>query len=219
MSSVKSPHICIAILDDHQIVIDGLKLLLNDHEGIEIVVEANTATDILSQINNKHIDILLTDITMPSSAMDGYELSMKIRREFPDMKILALSMNESGAIISKMIDDAVVNGYISKAGGKDELIHAIETIAKGEYFFSDSVMQQYEAYKKIMEGIEVFHLTARELQIISCIMKHYSNKQIANELFISERTVETHRKNIYRKTNTKGEASLIQFIMLHNLFP
>jgi DNA-binding NarL/FixJ family response regulator len=135
MSSVKSPHIFIAILDDHQIVIDGLKLLLNDHEGIEIVAEANTASEILSQINNKHIDILLTDITMPSSAMDGYELSMKIRREFPDMKILALSMNESGAIISKMIDDAAVNGYISKAGGKDELIHAIEAIAKGEYFF------------------------------------------------------------------------------------
>ena len=81
------------------------------------------------------------------------------------------------------------------------------------------MLEQYEVFKKIRNQNSDLNLTTRELQIIECIIKYYSNKQIAEELFISERTVETHRKNIYRKTNTKGEASLIQFVKAHKLIP
>jgi DNA-binding NarL/FixJ family response regulator len=130
----------------------------------------------------------------------------------PGIKILALSMNEDGATIATMIEEANIDGYIPKAAGQKELLTAIEKISAGEKYFSKTVLEQYEIFKKIRHDNEYLNLTSRELQIIKCILKHYRNKEIADELFISERTVETHRKNIYRKTNTKSEASLIQFV-------
>ncbi|MEO7983409.1 MAG: response regulator transcription factor [Bacteroidota bacterium] len=206
----------LAILDDHQIVIDGLKLLLKDNKEFLIVAEANSAEEMLVQLAEKKVDVLLTDITMPAG-MSGYDLSLRIRKELPEVKILALSMSEEGAMINKMIDEAKVDGYIPKSSGQKELLTAIETIAGGGQYFSQAILKQYEVFQKIKGDNKLLHLTSRELEIIGCITRHYSNKQIAAELFISERTVETHRKNIYRKTNTKGEASLIQFIKEHNL--
>jgi two-component system, NarL family, nitrate/nitrite response regulator NarL len=206
----------LAILDDHQIVIDGLKLLLKDYKGFLVVAEANSAEQILIQLTAKKVDVLLTDITMPTG-MSGYDLSLKIRKELPHIKILALSMSEDGAMINKMIDEAKVDGYIPKSAGQKELLTAIETIAAGGKYFSPVILKQYEVFQKIKGDNKLLHLTSRELEVIGCISRYYSNKQIANELFISERTVETHRKNIYRKTNTKGEASLIEFIKEHNI--
>lgn len=209
-------HIRLAILDDHQIVIDGLKLLLQNNPSFTIIAESNSAEEMLQLLHYNAPDILLTDITMPHG-MSGFELSVTVKKEMPHIKILALSMNEDGAIITKMIEQANIDGYIPKATGQKELLTAIEKIVAGEKYFAADVLQQYELYKSIRNENDELNLTARELQIIECILKHYSNKQIADELFISERTVETHRKNIYRKTNTKGEASLIQFVKEHKL--
>ena len=206
----------LAILDDHQIVIDGLKLLLQDHSKFEIIVEANSAEEMLQLLRLKKVDVLLTDITLPHG-ISGYDLSLLLKKEMPQLKILALSMSEEGGMITKMIEQAQVDGYIPKASGQKELLTAIEKIAAGEKYFAADVLQQYELYKTIRSENKVMNLTARELQIIECIIKHYSNKQIADELFISERTVETHRKNIYRKTETQGEASLIRFVTEHKI--
>ena len=206
----------LAILDDHQIVIDGLKLLLKDKEHFSIDIEANSAEDMYAKLAEKKIDILLTDITM-STGINGFELSVKVKKQFPYIKIIALSMSEEGGMICRMIDEAGVDGFIPKAAGQNELLNAMDAVINGKTYFSTSILKQYEAFKKIKTENEVLHLTARELQIIECIIKYYSNKQIANELFISERTVETHRKNIYRKTNTRGEASLILFVKEHKL--
>ena len=170
----------------------------------------------LAQLAEKKIDILLTDITMPGG-MNGFDLSLKVKEQFPQIKIIALSMSEEGGMISRMIDEARVDGFIPKASGQQELLNAIDAVIKGGSYFSPSIMKQYDAFKQLKSENKILHLTPRELQIIECILKHYSNKQIADELFISERTVETHRKNIYRKTNTKGEASLIQFVKDHKL--
>ncbi len=206
----------LAILDDHQIVIDGLKLLLQDHSKFEIITEANSAEEMLLLLRQKKVDVLLTDIKMPNG-MNGYELSVLLKEEMPQLKILALSMSEEGGLITKMIEHAGVDGYIPKASGQKELLTAIEKIAAGEKYFAADVLRQYELYKTIRSENKVMNLTIRELEIIKCIIKHYSNKQIADELFISERTVETHRKNIYRKTETKGEASLILFVTEHKI--
>ena len=128
-------------------------------------------------------------------------------------------MSEEGGLITKMIEEAKIDGYIPKASGKQELINAITSIVNGINYFSEEVQEQYEIYKKIKTENEVLNLTNRELQIIECMIQHLSNKDIANKLFISERTVETHRKNIYRKTNTKGVATLVQFVKTHKLLP
>ncbi len=215
--SGKNAHIIhLGILDDHQIVIDGLKLLLQNDSKFEITAEANSAEEMLELLRQKKIDVLLTDITMPHG-MSGYDLSLLIKKQMPHIKILALSMSEEGSTITKMIEKAQIDGYIPKAAGQKELLTAIDQIAQGGKYFSADILQQYELYKTIRNENEEINLTLRELQIIECIIKHYSNKQIADELFISGRTVETHRKNIYRKTNTKGEASLIQFVREHKL--
>lgn len=197
-------------------MIDGLKLLLQHNTKFNIAAEANTAEDMLALLEEVKVDALLTDITMPRG-MNGYDLALIVKNKMPHIKILVLSMSEEGGMITKMIEEARIDGYIPKASGQKELLAAIETIIAGGYYFSKPVLQQYEVFKKIRTENEELNLTARELQIIECIIKHYSNKKIADELFISERTVETHRKNIYRKTNTKGEASLIQFIKEHKL--
>jgi two-component system, NarL family, nitrate/nitrite response regulator NarL len=206
----------LAIVDDHQIVIDGLKLLLRDKKRFEIVAEATKAKDMLELIKQAAPDVLITDIMMPG--MDGFEFSLKIRTEFPHIKILALSMSEDGHMIAKMIEQVKINGYIPKASGREELINAIESIAENTQYFAPQIIEQYEYYKKIKSDSEHFHLTTRELEIIECMIKHLSNKEIAQKLFISERTVETHRKNIFRKTNTKGVGTLIEFIKKHKIF-
>jgi len=171
----------------------------------------------LELLEKNEVHVLITDIMMPE--MNGYELSVLIRTKYPSIKILALSMSEEGGMITKMIEKAKVDGYIPKASGKQELINAIVSIVNGVPYFATQVLEQYEVDRKIKSENKILNLTNRELQIIECIIQHLSNKDIANKLFISERTVETHRKNIFRKTDTKGVASLVQFVKMHKLLP
>jgi DNA-binding NarL/FixJ family response regulator len=170
----------------------------------------------LLQLPSTNPHVLITDIMMPG--MSGYQLSMTVRRDFPAIKIIALSMSEEGSLIAKMIDEVKVDGYLPKASGKNELIETIEKVYAGNTYYNATVREQYDTYKSMQTSNEVFNLSLRELQIIECIIQHFTNRQIANRLFISERTVETHRKNIYRKTNTKGEASLVLFVKEHKFF-
>lgn len=205
----------LALVDDHQIVIDGLKLLLRENSSMQVVAEANSGEALLPLLETHRIDVLLTDIMMPG--MSGFELAMLVKRIHPSVRILALSMSEEGATIARMIEEAKVDGYIPKASGQKELITAISTIGSGGTYFAPEILRQYESYVIIKSENKILNLTNREIEIISCIMQHFSNKQIADSLYISERTVETHRKNIYRKTNTRGEASLISFVKEHKL--
>ncbi len=199
----------IAVVDDHQIVIDGLRLLLNNHQGFEITGEFTKGFDLLEALQTHHYDIVLTDIMMPY--IDGYELSIRIKKDYPHIKIIALSMNGDGLLIKKMIDDAHVDAYLLKTAGREELILAIQTVANGDTYFAQEILEELNNYHKICKENELIHLTSRELEIIQCIANDLSNKQIAEELFISERTVETHRKNIFRKTNIHSAIGLVEF--------
>ncbi len=199
----------IAILDDHQIVIDGLKLLLSSHAQFRIIHESNNGFDMLDKIEIKPVDILLTDVMMPD--IDGFEVAMQMRARFPDIKVVALTMNGEGMLIDKMIEQAEIAGYLLKTIDKKELITALETIHKGIRYFSDEIMNELEMFQKIKKENENIHLTSREIEIIKCIAQNLSNKQIADSLFISERTVETHRKNIFRKTDIHTAVGLVEF--------
>lgn len=201
--------VSIAILDDHQIVIDGLKLLLSDHPQFNIVAEHNKGFDLLEALEKLTVDIVLTDIMMPD--MDGYEVALRIKKEFPHVKVLALSMNGEGMLIDKMIEEADVAGYLLKTTDKKELVTALESVSKGDTYFAKEILEELHSFQKIKKENEAIHLTSREIDIIKCIAEDLSNKQIADKLFISERTVETHRKNIFRKTNMHSAISLIDF--------
>ncbi|MBS1578660.1 MAG: response regulator transcription factor [Bacteroidetes bacterium] len=199
----------IALVDDHQIIIDGLKSLLNQSSTIQLVATANSGKEILQKINETVIDILITDISMPE--MNGLELAKKVKQLFPEIKIIALSMNADGSTINAMVNDADITGYLLKQTGANELITAIEKVYKGGIYFQTEILNALEQQTKIKQQQVSANLSNREIQIIALLEKDFSNKQIATELNISVRTVETHRKNILRKTNTNNLLSLIKW--------
>lgn len=205
----------LAIVDDHQIVIDGLLSLLEGHPDFEVVITTTEPATMLERLRITPADILLTDVMMPG--MTGAELAKIIRKEFETMRILALSMSGQGDIVNAMIEDADIAGYVLKNIGKQELLHALEKIAAGGIYFSEAVLQEMTRASQRKKESEETHLTDREIEIIRLIEKEYSNKQIAETLFISERTVETHRKNIFRKTQTSGVIGLIKYAYVHRL--
>jgi len=205
----------VAIVDDHQIVIDGIKSLLDGQDNFEITAYTTSPNQMLTILAEKQVDVLMTDIMMPE--MNGQDLAKAVRKQFPAVKILALSMTGEGDIVNNMINEADISGYVLKNIGKQELTHALQKIAGGGIYFSDEVLKELEKFSTIKKENEETHLTAREVEIIRLIEKEMSNKDIADALYISERTVETHRKNIFRKTKTGSLIGLIKYAYEHKL--
>ncbi|MCY7290793.1 MAG: response regulator transcription factor [Ferruginibacter sp.] len=212
---MKKEKISLAIVDDHQIVIDGLKSLLQGHPNFIVKIECNHPEKMEAILAKEKVDILLTDIMMP--LMNGAELAKMVKTNFPEIKILALSMSGQGDVVNKMIDDSDIAGYVLKNLGKHELIAALEKIANGGVYFSEEVLEEMMKASERKKTSDEVHLTIREIEIIRLIEKEFTNKQIADSLFISERTVETHRKNIFRKTQTSGLIGLIKYAYEHKL--
>lgn len=212
---MKNKKIFLGIVDDHQIVIDGLKSLLHGHNQFEVAIECTQPTAMISMIEKNTIDILMTDVMMPG--LNGAELSKLVHQQFPEIKILALSMSGQGDLVNQMIDDADISGYVLKNIGKQELIKALEKISGGGIYFSEEVLHEMGRASERKKESEEAHLTVREIEIIQLIEKELSNKQIAEKLFLSERTIETHRKNIFRKTNTSSVIGLVKYAYEHKL--
>ncbi len=207
--------ITLALVDDHQIVIDGLMSLLKGHERFRLAFASTNPAETLEKLADHPVDILLTDVMMPG--MPGNELAKKVREKYPAIKILALSMSGQGDLVNEMINEADISGYVLKNVGKQELIKALEKIASGGIFFSEEVIAELQRSSERKKQKEEAHLTDREIEIIRLIEKEYNNKQIAETLFISERTVETHRKNIFRKTGTSSVIGLVKYAYEHRL--
>lgn len=200
------------IVDDHQMVVDGLISLLNNEERYDIVGFSNQPKEVMPMLESLNVDILLTDINMPE--MTGVELTRSVKKIFPHIKVLALSMFGERQVIKEMID-AGVSGYILKNTGKKELIDALDKLSVGQTFFGEEVTE--ELMKSFKNNDEIPHLTNREVEIIRLIENENSNKKIADILFISERTVETHRKNIFRKTGTQSIVGLLKYAYEHKI--
>ncbi len=196
----------IFIVDDHQLVIDGIGSLLGGSNNYLISGSTQKPEEVLELLEKHPSDILLTDVSMPS--MSGIELTRIVKKKYPDLKVVAISMHGEHEIIREMLD-AGISGYILKNTGKYELIQALDKISAGGTFFDEAVT------RGILNSFSNKHdekrLTIREIEIVRLIDKEFSNKQISQKLFISERTVETHRKNIYRKTNTQSAVGLLKY--------
>lgn len=204
------------LIDDHQMLIDGLSALLTVYEDIEILKTFTSGISLLNEIETLQPDIVLTDISMPQ--MDGYELTKKIKIHFPQIKVIALSMFGGIDEINKMLE-AGISGYLLKNVGNQELIEAIRKVASGKMHFSDDVSEAMakNAYSKPPKQEHQPTLTDRELEILKLIVQELNNAEIADKLFISERTVETHRKNMIRKFNTKTIVGLIKYALDNKL--
>lgn len=212
---MKHQKIRIAIVDDHQIVIDGILSLLEDEKDFSIELWTTSPVKMLELLENKPVDILLTDIMMPE--MNGQQLARQVKEKFPAIKILALSMSGQGTTVNEMIRDADIAGYVLKNIGKKDLLEALYKISSGDIYFSDEILAELDKFDQMKKQNEEAHLTAREIEIIGLIEEELSNKDIADSLCISERTVETHRKNIFRKTRTNSVIGLIKYAYEHKL--
>ncbi|MCO6497842.1 MAG: response regulator transcription factor [Chitinophagaceae bacterium] len=197
----------IAILDDHQIVIDGLKLLLENQERLNVVLEDTDGFSLLKKLEETKVDIALIDLIMPQ--ISGYETSLMIQEKFPEIKIIILSMNNDPKVIYDLVERADIKGFLPKSVNKAELLAAIYKVNEGGMYFSDELIEELQSVRSNREQARELTLSDREVEIIRLICKGLTNREIGSELFISEFTVATHRKNIFRKTNTHNVATLI----------
>jgi DNA-binding NarL/FixJ family response regulator len=202
----------IIIVDDHAIVQDGIKSLLSKLENIEISGVASNGFEGLECLTQTKADVVITDLNMPG--MDGLEFIKTIRNNFPPTKIIVLSLHDEPHFIKTVLKHRV-QAYILKNDASTELLFALEKVMDGKTYLSSKINQIL--IEQINNPLSENLLTGRELEIIKLIAQELSNKQIAEQLFISERTVETHRKNIFRKTDSKNIVGLIKYAISNNL--
>ena len=201
----------ILLVDDHQIIIDGLKGLLLDEKGIGQLFEAKNGAQTLATVEEEEIDLVLLDINLPD--MSGFDICKQLKSEDSCPKIIALTMHDNAGYINKMIKSGV-DGYLLKNTGKAELLKAIETVTQGGRYFSSEVANAllagtHEVKKPKMTDF-IQKLTRREKEILQLITEEYTTDEIAGKLFISPTTVITHRKSLLRKLNAKNVAGLVK---------
>jgi DNA-binding NarL/FixJ family response regulator len=211
---MKRKKIRMAIAETHQTVIDGLLSLLHKHEYCKAVVITTNPQELLQQMACTQVDLLFADITM--LYRNGHELANKVKELFPKVKMVALFEKGQNNIVNTMIEEGTLSGYILKSNDKEAVTAALEHLIDGIYSGETPLPDSQQVHFR-KPSPEESHLTDRELEIIRLIEQEYSNKQIAERLFISERTVETHRKNIFRKTKTNSVIGLIKYAYEHKL--
>ncbi|MGW8121078.1 response regulator [Roseivirga echinicomitans] len=202
----------IILVDDHSILLDGLKKLIEEDEMLTVVDAVGSVPEAIRAIDKHKPDLVITDYNLGDD--DGLSLVQKTKRLFPDMKFIILSMHDEAHLVKEILKEGV-NGYVLKKDTKAELIEAIYAVRGGKMYMSTDINAML--VKSLYEPDEGKLLTSREREILKLISQEFSNKQIAEELFISERTVETHRKNIFRKTKTSSLVGLIKFAYANNL--
>ena len=217
----ESEIIKIFIADDHQLFIDGMKLIFANHPRYKVAGYGHSGIDIMNFLQQHPVDIVITDINMPD--MNGIEATEKIKAIHPKTKIIAVSMINDYASVHKMLQSGA-DGYILKNAGVEELFKALEFAEDGEVYINKEIsdillkgfrFNQTTEAKRIRAIRE--DLTQREKEILTYIVKGFSNQQIADTLFISIPTVKTHRSNILAKCDVKNTASLVRFVMENNL--
>jgi DNA-binding NarL/FixJ family response regulator len=208
----------ILIADDHKMFREGLTELLSKEQGMQVVDTAGDGEEIKLSLTKNHIDIILMDIDMGET--NGIEMTQEIKESHPDIHVLALSMHGDKNYIVKMLE-AGAKGYILKNAGKEEMINAIHTVANGNSYFSSQVSSKLLEHltnpAPIRRGADDTLLTDREVEILRLIAEEYSNPEIAEKLFISVRTVDTHRRNILDKLGAKNTAGLVKYAIQKGL--
>jgi two-component system response regulator NreC len=209
----------IIIVDDHAMVRSGLRMLLSGNGAIEVAAEAADGDEGIKAALAHRPDVVLMDLSMPQGK-DGLTAVSELKKLLPDVAILMLSMHDDSAYLFRAIE-AGASGYVLKSAPHEELLHAIATVAAGDAYLYPSatkkLMDEYaeQAKKGGQDGFEA--LSEREKEVLSLAAKGYANKEIAEMLFISVKTVETHKSNVMEKLGLKTRPELIQFAMKKGL--
>lgn len=208
----------IAIVEDHRLFREGLKSLFSDFKDFEVVAEYSNGKDYIDNIFNLQVDVVLMDIEMP--VMNGIEATLLSKIKKPEIHIIALSMFSDQKYYYEMIKSGI-SGFVLKEASPEELEKAIRDVNKGLGFFSPKLLQQaiinmpeIEKKKKIIDKL---NLTEREIEIIELVCQGYNNNKMAEKLFISPKTIESHKTHVLSKTGTKNSAELIIFAIKNEL--
>jgi DNA-binding NarL/FixJ family response regulator len=199
--------ISVFIVDDHPVVIEGIHSLLQNEIDIAWMGHAMNTASCLGFFINNTADVVLMDISMPG--MDGVQLCAVMKEKYPGIMILGLSTFNQGLYIKKMVENGA-SGYILKNSSKEELINAIHAVHEGHIYFSGEVGMALQEYQRSAAARELPVLTAREKEVLELIAEGYTNPQIAEKIFLSPFTVDSHRKNLLAKLSVKNTASLIR---------
>lgn len=213
------PDIKIIIADDHEMFRDGFKLMLTKQPDIQLLGEAENGRRLLQLVETLKPDVVVTDIKMP--IMDGIEATQKIKSLFPDMGIIGLSMFDEDDLIVDMLE-AGAKGYLLKNAGKEQIVEAIKTVYNGDPYYCKTTSHKltqmiaksrYNPYKKT----DKVEFSEREKEIIELICREMTNKEIAEKLFLSSRTVEGHRVHILEKMNVKNSVGVVVYALKNGI--
>ncbi len=200
------------IVDDHAVVIEGIYSLLQKEKDIEMTGYASNAANCLQYFSSHTADLILMDISLPD--MNGVDLCRLIKKNYPGIMVLALSTFNQGTYIRKMMESGA-SGYLLKNAGRQEIIEAIKVVVKGKTYLS------FDAGQALKSGTEQLNnippLTKREKEVLAAVAEGLTNTQIAEKLFISVDTVESHRKNLHAKLNVKNTAMLVRLAIENDL--
>ncbi|MCH2215574.1 MAG: response regulator transcription factor [Flavobacteriales bacterium] len=200
--------ISVFIVDDHEMVVNGLRSMLEDEEGIEVVGQASTAEETLNALEHVDVDVVLMDIHLPKT--DGIELCCLVTKAYQKLSVLAISSFSEVIFVKQMIQNGA-KGYLLKNTSTDELIEAINAVYNGEEFFSSSIKENLVS-ASLGRKTDSFipKITKREKEVLKLITDEFTTKEISEKLFISVATVETHRLHLLHKLNAKNTAGLVK---------
>ncbi len=206
----------LCITDDHKMVLEGLQLLLEDQQDIHVVKLCHDAKELIAYLKDELPDVILLDINMPE--LNGIEACRIIKKDYPQIKVIALSMIAEAHLIKLMLRNGA-DGYLHKNAGREEIIEAIVDVSEGKRYISneitDILVGQNESPK--LNASPFPKLSTRETQILSLIIDEKTTQEIADKLFISFGTVETHRRNIMIKLGVKNTAGLVRTALEYGL--
>ncbi len=201
----------ILVADQHDLVCRGLKDLFENDDQFRVVASANTGVEVLEYLESNSVDIVMLDVSLPEK--DGIDTTREVSEKYPDQILVAHSMLGEIEYINSMLIEGC-KGYILKGADRDELTEAFNTVLSGRQYLSpaarEAVDEGYLYTDKRMGG-DYVGLKAREREVIICIAKEMTNKEISEKLFISVETVRSHRKNLMTKLNVKTSAGLIKY--------
>lgn len=206
-------NISLLIVDDHPVVLEGMKALLLDSEMVQVKACCSNAQSALAFLETEVVDVVLLDINLPD--ISGIDVCKQIKQKYPGTHIVAISNYNERSMITKMIQNGAT-GYVLKNAGAEEILNAIKAVVNKKVYLSQEVQQSlFEA--ALEDPLELPKLTRREQEVLRCIAEGKTTVEIGDTLFISPHTVETHRKNLMQKFEVSNAAALIRVATQYQL--